>query len=122
MNKSAAVAVLLAIGVFVAVMGDTCHYDCYKVDPTSGKNAKQSLFQQCGVTDYAFGTAAQNSLATVYKQAAPAGCQLAVCGRFADAAAISTYRNDCEHPKPEYKVLNGTGVGRYDATCTSCTA
>lgn len=35
-------------------------------------------------------------------------------------AAVDSYRNDCEHPKPAYQVLNGTGAGRYDATCTAC--
>ena len=35
-------------------------------------------------------------------------------------AAIDSYRNDCEHPKPAYATLNGTGAGRYDAACTSC--
>jgi hypothetical protein len=39
--------------------------------------------QACGVTDYKFGNATANNLAAVYKQAAPTGCQLAVCGRFA---------------------------------------
>lgn len=118
MNKLA--IALVTLGLAVVVLGDMCHYDCYKVDPTTGQQAKQSLFQACGVTDYKFGNASTNSLSTVYKQAAPAGCQLAACGRFTSQAAIDSYRNDCEHPKPAYKTLNGTGAGRYDATCTSC--
>ncbi|CAL8464274.1 g3809 [Coccomyxa elongata] len=76
--------------------------------------------QACGVTDYKFGTATTNSLSTVYKQTAPAGCQLAVCANYPNQAAVDTYRNDCEHPKPAYATLNGTGAGRYDAACTSC--
>ncbi|KAK9905082.1 hypothetical protein WJX75_009430 [Coccomyxa subellipsoidea] len=111
---------LVAVAMAAVVLGDVCHYDCYKVDPTKGQQAKQSLLQACGVTDYKFGNATANNLAAVYKQAAPTGCQLAVCGRFATQAAVDSYRNDCEHPKPAYQVLNGTGAGRYDATCTAC--
>lgn len=36
--------------------------------------------------------------------------------------AVNTYRNSCEHPKPQYSILNGKGVGRYDAPCTACAA
>lgn len=63
--------------------------------------------QQCGVTDYAFGTASENNLAGVYKQAAPAGCQLAVCARFADAVSHFLKLNNIEikseqHLRPLY--------------------
>ncbi|BDA49846.1 hypothetical protein COCOBI_14-4660 [Coccomyxa sp. Obi] len=112
--------VLVALCLAVAVSGDMCHFDCYNVDPTSGQQAKQSLLQACGVTDYKFGTTSANNLAAIYMMAPPAGCQLAVCARYPSEDAITTYRNDCEHPKPQYAVLNGKGAGRYDAPCTAC--
>ncbi|BDA43743.1 hypothetical protein COCOBI_04-7590 [Coccomyxa sp. Obi] len=98
---------------------DVCHYDCYSVDPTTGLAAKQTLLQECFVTDYKFGMASTNSLATIYKQPPPAGCELSVCSRFATQAAVDSYRNVCEHPKVQYAVLSGKGVN-YDANCTVC--
>lgn len=41
-----------------------------------------AVMQACGESDYTFGTTAANNLASVYKMAAPGGCQLAVCARF----------------------------------------
>ncbi|EIE18634.1 hypothetical protein COCSUDRAFT_45131 [Coccomyxa subellipsoidea C-169] len=119
--KTFAVA-LLALCLAVAVNADVCHYDCYKVDPAAGKTAKTALFQACGVTDYRFGSGPSNDLQGVYKQAPPAGCELAVCAHFPTQAAVDTYRNACEHPKPQYAVLNGKGAGRFDAACTTCAA
>ncbi|KAK9904740.1 hypothetical protein WJX75_001664 [Coccomyxa subellipsoidea] len=119
--KTIAIAVL-TLCLAIAVHGDVCHYDCYNVDPTAGQTAKQALLQACGVSDSKFGTSAANNLAGVYQTAAPGGCQLAVCARFPTEAAVTSFQNDCEHTKPQYAVLNGKNVERYDAPCTACAA
>ncbi|CAL8464286.1 g3821 [Coccomyxa elongata] len=110
---------LVALCLAVAVSGDVCHYDCYSVDPTAGKAAKQALLQACGVMDYKFGTSTANNLAAIYMPPPPAGCMLAVCARFPNEDAVNAYRNGCEHPKPQYAVLSGKGVN-HDAPCTAC--
>ncbi|BDA49845.1 hypothetical protein COCOBI_14-4650 [Coccomyxa sp. Obi] len=110
---------LVALCLAVAVSGDVCHFDCYNVDPTAGQAAKMALLQACGVTDYKFGTASANNLAAIYMATPSPGCQLAVCSRFPTEDAVQTYRNGCEHPKPQYSVLSGKGTN-HDAPCSAC--
>lgn len=62
--------------------------------------------QACGVSDYKFGNVTMNNLAAVYKQAAPASCQLAVCARFSTQVLklpfLHGFDSSCSTQRGEY--------------------
>jgi hypothetical protein len=113
--KAAAIAALCFILAAAVVEGQVCHYDCYSVS-SAGANAKEALLKQCGVTDYKVTT---TDLSSTYKKGATPGCETAACGFYANEAAITNYRDNCEHVDPKYSVLRGHGTS-YNAPCSTC--